>query len=750
MSMLPAIFGWIALTGAAASPPPSVHLEARVHGKQSPDELAVVAIRQDRVDQGEDRRTVSLRGGSGRISLDRGAWKLSVESPGFWSKPSLVALDASDRDRTVTLDVWPTTTLVATLRPEGMAKIEFEPGGGPRLRFEPSVAGSENPEAAGEAACAFDPASSRVSCPLPVGRRDVSIAARGFVAKYAWGVEAREPGGVVDLGTLTWMRGASLAGGVELPPGHALDPKVLRIYLRPAGVAPTRRGDERAERLTRQGAVSPRGRFHFDDLAAGRYELWGEQAQLRSGRLTVDVYEARESQMRDPLRLQPPVSLRVSASPPTPPNGGAWTVRIAKGRLGAGGSFARLGLFPVSPEGEVTVPDLVPGPHYLELLDEDGHPWIGEEIEVVGGAETVDLWVDAPWVEGTVTLGRAPLAAELLFGGLYGAEQVEIPTDEQGEFVGVLPRLGPWSVFVRSEEPPLERTVRVEVEEPPGGGVARLDIRLTDSHLPIRVVREDGSPAEAIVTTLERISGSLPEQVETDTKGRVVLRGLSEGDYEIRAEGEIGSAEPVVVAIREGRNPEVTLVLVERDEVVGEVRSLQGPVSGGFAHVVALGAPGLGNNPRLRIGADGTVRVHLPKGVRQVSYVVGAPGYALAVGSAPVVEGRFTVVVDPVGADLRLLLPEAANDWERYSFVAFHRGGSIHGGLFRTWISFQVAPQTDPEAALVPAVESGEWVFCRLPGAAVLTSNAPASPEQGWRCEQVWLQPLTVNEVSVR
>jgi hypothetical protein len=752
MSIPVVALSWVVLTGAAAAPSsrPVVQIDVSIHGGRVPGELSVVAIRQDHVEQGEDRRSVTLRGGPGGIALDPGAWKLSVESPGYWSKPALIAVDASGRERSVSLVAWPTATLVATLRPEGTAKVGFLPGGGPRVRFEPSVAGSETPEAAGEASCAFDAPTSRLSCPLPVGRRDVAIAAKGFVTRHLWGVEARRAGAVVDVGTLAWKAGASFTGRVELPPGHALDPGALRLFLRPAGMAPTRRGDDRAEKVTRRGVVSPRGSFFFDELAAGRYELWGDQGQLRSGCLTVDVYEARESRMRDALRLYPPVSLSVSASPPTPPNGGTWTVRLARGRLGAGGSFERLGLFPVSLEGGATVGDLIPGPHSLELLDEDGHPWIAEEIEIGSDGEAVDLQVDALWVEGSVTLGREPLAAELLFGGLYGAEQVEIPTDDEGRFVGVLPRLGSWSVFLRAQEPPLERTVRVNVEEPPGGGVARLEIRLPDSRLSVRVVGEDGAPAEAIVTTLERVAGALPEQVETDTRGRALLRGFPEGTYEIRAEGEAGSAEPAVVGIREGTNPELTLVLARRDEVVGEIRSLQGPVSGGFAHVVALGAPGLGNYPRLRIGADGLVRAQLPRGVRQVCYVVGVPGHALAVGSAPVLDRRFTVVVDPVGADLRLLLPEAANDWERYSFVAFHRGGSIHGGLFRTWISFQVAPQTDPEAALVPAVESGDWVFCRLPRGAVPTSNAPASPAPGWRCEQVWLQPLTVTEVSVR
>lgn len=263
----------------------------------------------------------------------------------------------------------------------------------------------------------------------------------------------------------------------------------------------------------------------------------------------------------------------------------------------------------------------LPAGHYeIRVGDGQGNRW-REELVQLFGHDYLQMELEVVPVEGRARRGDEPLTdAMLWFGGLWGAERMAFRTDSLGEFRGLLPRDGEWTVDLTAApscdpcEGPWEgggwsgfdsQTVSdagwvdIGAEE---DGVARPLIELPDGKVSGRVLRvvdgENQGLAAAGVTVrrhvMSRVKGdyALPSdwEVQTGADGGFSVSGLPDGQFDIIAEaridGRLHRSAPTRFALGDGdRMDGLDLRLVPLEPVRVVVTSRGVPVRGGFVSV---------------------------------------------------------------------------------------------------------------------------------------------------------------------
>lgn len=603
--------------------------------------------------------TVRLERGAARLRLvppDSAGHPIQARAPGVWSAPILLGKGAGrelaeeaqrapdgEPETVHRLVLWPAAELAAEIvLPEVQDKLpESQEASAAtvdlRLSPEPGAEGvrADQPPGVVEITCPVEE-GKLAACTVPAGRWNLRLTRAPFAPHFIWNLEIAG-GHSVDLGRVGLRRGGSVFGRVTTEEGP-IDPERARVTIRP--VAGDRSLDpaekKRFRQLGRTLPPRPDGNFEIVGVPAGEYEVLASQPGfVTARRAPVSVQAGRWTEIAEPLVLELPLRLSVEIEPAKAPAGDLWTLSLYRvdedGEMlsHVGGTADDAGLW--------TSPPTPAGPYRLEIRDGQDNAVRWEDVELSQGSQVVRVEIPLVAVEGEVTLGDEPLEATVWFGGRHGEEQVQVPTDEQGELFAVLPHDGTWPVDVQAEEPRVRsRGLEVEIERRDDGEPSEVHIEVPSTLLTGRVVDQAGrppsQPARIFLMRIDGAKGSDGWLAAPD--GRFEIRGVRSGSYMVSAETEQASSEAVRVELGDVPAPPLVLTLGSRTHLSGRVTSATGPVPGAQVRALPFAQPGSvpgGTIETALTTVDGTFDLTIPMETRSVQMTVDAPGYAIAI-----------------------------------------------------------------------------------------------------------------------
>lgn len=659
---------------------------------------------------------LALGRSSGELSLpldgDR-TWRVQALADGFWS-PSVVVPPGSERSAEITL--WPAGRITAAIQsseePVATESLVL------KMSAVSSRGSSRGPPGVHEVRCPVK--ELRVeACPAPAGRWNARVQVPGWAPRDLWRieVEARE---LTDLGTLPLERGGTVFGRVSVEEG-ALDPETLVVELRPwIDLDPSVEGllDE-MERLGLEADLNDRGEFQVVGVPAGSFEIIARQPGFSPAKIApVEVSGEGWTELEEALALFPLYRLTISVDPNAGPFGGPWTLRLFRSegsqrlRQVAAGESDESGLW--------RSPPLATGSYELQILDalENSVHW--REVVLTPGSAEEHVTLPLIYAEGKVLLGEEPVESGLWFGGSSGAERIETRSDEEGEFLVVLPRDGEWVVDVFADEPPIKvRGIEVEVEPIADLRTADVLIHLPDTRILGEVVDELGLPLrESAQLQVVPLSGERSRErflgTRTGAGGGFEIVGLQPDVYSVEATTPDGSSDPVVVSVTERTDVSVRLTLRSRRTLKGRVVSETGPVA--HALVMAYPLAGAGQRPAFtspttHTGTDGWFRMRVPGTASSVRLVVLAPGHALA--SKTVTEGSAVEIALTREQGTLVVAPNHAGSGE-VGFVMVG-GQALDLPRLETWARMNGTQPGEGLPLVVPGMPPGSYAYCRLP-----------------------------------
>ncbi|MFY9824319.1 MAG: carboxypeptidase-like regulatory domain-containing protein [Thermoanaerobaculia bacterium] len=446
------------------------------------------------------------------------------------------------------------------------------------------------------------------------------------------------------------------------------------------------------------------------------------------------VREGLQSEILEPLELGKPLELEARLDPPLDPFGKPWQLRLLQSEV-AGELNDGVWEGTASPEGVWRRPGLAPGGYRLLVLGEGDERWAARELQLDSGQTSVNIRIPLVPVRGTVTLGKAPLAATLWFGGRRGGRRIRMDSDEKGRYAGLLSEEGTWPLEIAAAERHLRLSLDpVEVKVPSGKTTATVDVRVPDTRVAGEVVDSSNHKVPGALVSIFRSGAS---QVETDEKGEFELRGLKPGIAGIEAEDGTRTSGAVEVRVEEEHEtPRLHLILQETMKVSGRVVSSQGPVPGAeLTAFPALDQVGLATAVSAVTGPDGQFTLALHAGTSRIDLLVLAPSFALRMLPVPLEPGRpLEISVDQNGGTLVLEMPE---DHSVFPLLA-HAGTFTVPALLQRWAALQGSRRTSGRLVL-PNVEPGAYSLCIKASADLRQGKEP--PSDG-RCESGVLSPF--------
>lgn len=722
-----------------AAPDPTLEVIVRLAGMPS---AGVSSVRLTATASSPSAQPLlkEIRAGE-RLSLqvDRSLiWEVAAEADGYWRARSLVG----PGDGPLTLDLWPAGSISGTVEPPrgekdpGELSVRFqstaEPGRSPRFGEETAV-------------CPIKDGAWK--CSLPAGKLDLRLRARGFVSHFRWGVAVPERKNLA-LGPLPLQRGASVVGRVETAEG-AFDAKACKVRLRPfsAGLAASPQDQERQERLSFTAEADGRGFFHFEGVKPGSYVLAAEQPGYAPAEIyPVSVLDGSESEVRQPLVLQKALTLDVRLEPALDPWNQPWSV-LVDGLSAVPFSARRLGAAERAEEGRHVKKGLAPGGYRIEVQDSQGSAFHSAELTLSSGSTPLEIRLPVAWVEGTVSLGEEPVAANLWFGGQHGQERVLLRSGEDGTFEGALPRAGDWEVDVESAPLRIQRRVRgIRVQPPADGGAATVSIVLPDTRVSGEVVDEKGAKAPSSRIMALEIETGRPMIVEADEDGKFELRGIPEGPLTLVAEAADARSDEVLVTVQEDAPAgSVRLALRKLREVTGTVLSASGGVPG--AQVIAFArnrqSPALlPRGIQAITGVEGKFSLKMPAGTTDFKLIVFPPGFSLVLQRIEgLPEEPLRVMVSTGGGTVGLkpLSEGDPSDPATERLNLWLNGASVDSNVLRAWAAVSGEANNLPAQLLVPSMPAGVYTACWSSLAEAVNALQTAVP--AGRCATGTLAP---------
>ncbi len=647
------------LPGSAGALPVVMHLETAAPRRPVRLLFTPSGVSQNGASGGA-RSVEATAPGDATIDLPAASrWTVASTARGLWARSELFY-------------VAPGTEVTLRFLPAGVVRAEMEvvPGEVPPQELSLRVTAAPNGSAVSQSFRASETCpviDRKLSCQAPAGRFDLRLRAKGFVSQYRW--DQRVPaGGELNLGKLTFHRGASVVGTVA-PPARDFRFEDCRVELKPRITALANESDQaRSGERAVTATVDARGFFELASVAPGSYRLTVRHPRYAPAVVVpVEVAAGAETEIQR-IELHPPVALAVRLHPATDAYARRWSVRLSReGEILGVSDLVAEGL--VDGEGRWRKTGLAPGEYSVEAVDGRGARWAAKKVTLGQDSTEIDLDVPFQRVRGTVTLGGDPLAATLVFGGAHGELEIRALADEKGAYRVFLPWRKRWDVDVTAKEPHVSSRLQdleiVAREHAPG----ELDIALPDTRLPVEVVDEQGKTvAQASVRALrEGDTKALAERVASPD-GKVEFRGLAAGVWHLEADGVDGagnreSADAATVELHENeRRDAVRLVLKRGWKLSGQVVSPEG--NGIFGAEVVATLESTAPLAHLEIPAahtdlDGTFALDIPAGVTSVRVTVLAAGFALrqlppqgpndGPAIVPVDQGGGTLVVEGVG-----------------------------------------------------------------------------------------------------
>ncbi len=708
-----------------SSPPSARVVRVEVDAVHGPVQVVVEAVAS--ATGGEPlRRTVVA---PGEVILDlppEGSWVLRANAPGYWAREALL----TGNDAAATL----------RLLPAGHLRVRLEAPRG--ISLPAALAAHLQPTgplqaAAGGAVTACPVTAGLWSCPVPAGRWDLRLRAKGFASHLRWAVEVGRRA-TADLGTVELRAGASLLGRVEID-ARGAGPGGVEVVLAPQQIErPEDSGA--ARRLALHGLrarTDPRGVFHFEGIAPGRYTVRAVRPGFAPATsAAVDILEGLEAEILHPLTLRRPTLLEVRLLPARHPYGDRWHLKL----MATEAASQRLDTVAEGIAGEDGTwrsKEVPAGAYRLFVEDGAGVRWSAEEVRVEPGGDPLDLALDLVPVEGTLRLGRKPLTATLWMTG-NERRRVRFEADQDGELAGWLPAEGRWWARIESGSPPLRQTVgEIEVRRADGQRVARVDVVVPDTRVLGTVVDEAGEPvpaAEVQAMSLAQKGASL--LTRSDEAGRFELRGLPPGPAGVSASEHDRASEWTAISLtEEAEESDLRLTLRRRAVVRGRVVAAAGGVPAARLSVLPdFGAVPLAAGTQATSDPEGGFELHLPAAVRSFSLLVFAPGFPLRVAHLPAVppaDELLTIDLRGQGGTLVLDLGTAPGGGApRQLPVLVHDGAILPLDLLRGWAALHGSAPAGSAAATwtVPAVAAGDYALCRGRTAILGATAGTAAP----------------------
>jgi hypothetical protein len=667
-------------------------------GPQEPQSHGSAMIHARRVDGAAAERDFDVQDGK-TIALPSGQWFLSASATGYWSEPRLVT--ASPARPEVLLELEPATRVHAIVKLPRPAKASeltihlqtFEAQ--PRTR---------------SVVCAI--AGERLDCDVPAGRQDLVFRIAGYSSVFRWGETLDRPR--ADLGTLTFRRGSTFSGRVEIPPGR--DAKV-DVILAPAGETPENDAFRARRSVARQNTrPNARGYFAFN-VAPGRYVVHATAGDLISDEEEVTVVDGREAVLRDTLRLAPKRTLTINVHPAADPWNKTW--KVTASRRNAAGIVIDQRTAETSPSGSVRLEGILPGTYSVSVHRSSLDEWFAARIEVDGDA-TLDVRIATTRVRGSVTLGKQPVAALITFFGENGM-RLPVHSKADGTFLTLLPTVDgdKWHrVDVECTSPRVKRTLTDVALSGADSPEASLDIQLPSTSMEGIVV--DGSSGEPAQNALVNIVTSDRDfkQIES-ADGTFAVAGLAPGRCKVAAATRFAESDaPIEVDLADGETKRVTITVDAITRLRGAVRSSFGNVA--TAGIFAIPA---GSDPQVisavPVTADGRFDVRLPPRTGEAVVTAAAPGFSFRMLRMPVPAGGgdSDIAVDQQGGTLIVEAEDARSPLRPY---LIHNGVALPANVVaylssarplanaREMMMFQISP-----------IEAGAYSLCWMPRADV-------------------------------
>lgn len=655
--------------------------------------------------------------GALRIRLKaRQVWRLDLQAAGYWSPGTVIAPVAEGESLEITLFATGTITGSLELAEKTSDILPSEI----KVRFISSTDDGEIPEHTG--ACPVE--DSQWRCDVPAGTLDLRLRASGFISHYRWKtkVEAHQ---VHNLGRLLLMRGSSISGRIETMDGGALD-ESLRVEIAPISAGAPQSPEEMKRRasLASGQKVEEGGFFHLTGVAPGSYTLSAHQAGFAPAILSpLQVLPNTETEVRETLVLQRPVSLEVLVEPPTDLSEHPWKIELlAEGQYSS--YLDRIAEGNASMEGRFTRQGLTPGYYILRVVDSAGSNVAQEHLELTG--EDPPLRVSLNYVEvvGDLRLGDSPLQAELWFGGRNSWRRIGMQSDDQGRFAGLLPGDGLWRLDVEAQDPPVTRRIKdLEVRRPETGGAAELQIELPDTLVAGRVVDDHEQLVDVALVTMWGLEDGEVVHRRTEA-GEFQFRGLGFGAYKLGAEAAIAgaayTAEPIGVILAEDRDPGFFEVVVQQQiQISGVVSSPVGEVPGTFilARPLAGGRVLTQRFPQTTTDVRGFFRLTVPEKADYLELIISPPGYTLKASAVRLpLEGPLELQAEAYGGKLVLEFEgdSGIDEPDGHQPYVFQNGHCIGPIRLREWAKMNGESNRDALKLVIPEMPPAEYEACLL------------------------------------
>ena len=200
-------------------------------------------------------------------------------------------------------------------------------------------------------------------------------------------------------------------------------------------------------------------------------------------------------------------------------------------------------------------------------------------------------------------------------------------------------------------------------------GIATVNIVLPNNRLYGEVTTDDGTPvSEAMVYADPSGDGTLL-QIEVDEAGAFAFNGLAAETYSVRAIGVHGKSEAMNIAIEDGADEYIKVVLKEDVRIAGTVTSPHGPVAGARVSVFPEDRTGFGILPWDRTDFEGRFSVAVPPQSRNMSVTVAAAGFASRIFDLSAVPDQpLAIRVEQTGGRLVIEGDTPGGSQERFLF----------------------------------------------------------------------------------
>jgi hypothetical protein len=691
--------------------PASISFAAEASQYVGVDRSTVLLARQPDGKQQKWRISLPYKG---ELTLDApGVWEFSTAVIGYWSKPFRLLRGEIGP---VELKLFPTGKIRAValvpddeIPPENLTlTVQASTAQGPKELTAQELIPRSDFE------CVKGPTSWE--CEVPAGNLDLRFAIEGFAPRYLWSVRL-SPGGVLDLGPISFEKGASVAGWIATE-DHAADLEDAKVTVEPqeSSFNPDPGARERAKLRQISAVVDEQGFFQITDLVPGAYRLTvSKTGYARTKILSLAVQELRELLLEEPVVLRRLLEIEAYIDPALDLLDQPWSVKLGQ-QKGVTNVYTTIGEGQASYDGYWHKAELEPGNYYIEIRDSEESTWLKQKIELSSTIAPLFLPIELIPIRGVVTIGDDPLTTTIVFGTTKRKPSIKIQSDDQGRFEGLLPHEGLWPVEVIHGEGVLSQALDpIEIRRRSGKTYAEVEIALPGTRLAGRVVKDTQPAPGASVLVLRDQDGRLRREgvAQADDEGSFEFRGMLPGTLQVQAYRRSESSESVLVTLHEdAMDSEVLLELKRKSELTGRVVSPHGGVSG--AQLVAMPVGASFQLPASAITrSDGFFSLQLPEDTEVIDLLVIPAGFDVVMRRHLVrlrSNDSLVVHLDGLGGDLLI-------DADLKTATLRHQGAEVPlSSLFIPLNRLGRIDLTGRDGVVFRGFAPGSYSLCRAAG----------------------------------